>query len=100
MRTLSTTLLAEQKKATVTPYVRVYLLSADGLTSYTFTAADNPSRLYSVTHRGEPYGSIAIIRLKNNNYFFNAKDLRGYRVTIGWGAVTSAGDEHSDSAYL
>jgi len=100
MRTLSSTLLAEQKKSSVTPYVRVYLEDASGIISYTFTTADTPTRLYSVRHIEEPYGGVAIIRLRNNDGYFNSRNLRGYKVHIGWGMVTSAGNEYSEPAYL
>lgn len=94
MRDLSETLLAAQKTASVTPYIRVHLVH--GATEYTFALDDSPNRIVDIESREEVFGSYVIVTLLNDDYYFNSKNLRGYLCQIGWGAVTGSGNEYSD----
>jgi hypothetical protein len=48
----------------------------------------------------EPYSHTAEVLLDNADGEFTSRDLRGYRVVIGWGGVTTAGEEYLDSPPL
>lgn len=93
MRTLSSTLLAAQRAASATPYIIVIAEHKSGAPVYYFTTPNN--KVHSMEHREEPYGGEARIRLKNNDQWFSGKDLRGYKIGIGYGYATASGDEYS-----
>lgn len=86
MRTLGSTLITAQGAASRSPYVRLYFDDRNG-TTYTFTTRDATNRIVYVNQWEEPYAGMAIIRLKNHDNYFPARDLRGYSVSVGWGMV-------------
>jgi len=69
---------------------------AHGETGLTFIHG----RILSVEEVREPYTHTAGIVLDNADGALGATDLRGCEVVIGWGAVTSAGEEYCDSPPL
>src|SRR4030042_2757287 len=101
MRILSDELLAAQKSGHVDPYVKSVI--TNGVTTYTF---DNRSiggalnRIRRVISTEEPFGGNAIILLKNSDRYFAAKNLRGYKVTLGFGAKVNGTYEVSNLAPL
>ena len=94
MRSLSTTLLAKQKKKFLTPLVKIVLTS--GATTYTYTK----SRILDINHPEQPYNQKAEVLLDNSDSALNDIDLKGYKAVISCGAITSAGDEYSVFAPL
>ncbi len=78
----------------VDPLVRVVL--SHGMESLTYTR----SRVLMADEIIEPYSHTAELLLDNLGGIFTSKDLRGYHVVIGWGAVSTAGQEHRDSPPL
>jgi len=101
VRTLSDPLKAEQRDKNVSPYISVTLVAPGGSPTYTYTTADSPNRIFKIDSTEALFGSTAqtTIQLKNDDQFFSAKDLRGYKVTIGWGCYTGS-NEKSDAAPL
>lgn len=108
MRTLSAGLLAAQKSATVTPYVKVVITEpVSPYTTYTFDthAIDGAEkRILPIEHYEEPYGGAATIRLANYDQYFGAKNLKGWQVTLGFGAkcwawVSPTGHTDPDNAW-
>lgn len=87
MRSLSDPLIAAQESDSRTPYVYEVFTSKDGNTTYDYTA-----RELSTIENILPYSGEAIITLRNND--LAVADIRGYWVEIGWGAVTSSGNEY------
>lgn len=101
MRTLSAELTTAQQAKAVTPYLKAVV--TDGVTTYTFDnlgidGADR--RIRSVEGIEEPYGGNAVIRLKNSDQYFAAKNLKGWNVTFGWGAKVNGTYEVSNVAPL
>ncbi|MFC2008628.1 hypothetical protein ACFLUT_01040, partial [Chloroflexota bacterium] len=90
----SETLKAALAQPGVEPLVRVLL--THGETTYTY----NRIRILSAEESQEPYSHTAELVLDNADGEFTSKDLRGYQIVIGWGAVTSDGSEHCDSPPL
>jgi len=82
MRTLSAALIAKQKVASVVPYVKFKLTSADGGTTY-----DYPTRVLTLEHHEEPYNEFATVVLDNHDRDV-ADDLRGYWVQVAYGYIT------------
>ena len=97
MRTIDALLLAEQKLYTATPLTRVHLISADAGTTYTFRTDDSPTRIFAVTQREECWGGRARVQLKNTDHYFKTKNLRGYKVQIGWGYDCAAATDYSNA---
>ncbi len=94
MRTLSATLLAKQKTGIGVPYIRVYLVAKAGTPIYDYT-----TRLLYLQHREEPFGGDANVGLDNSDLLL-ASNMKGYKLTLGYGYVTGAGNEYSNSAPL
>jgi len=91
---MTETLEAALRQSTIDPLVRVVLtLGEDSLTYVR-------GRILSTEEQLEPYSHTAEVLLDNSDGEFTSKDLRGYRVVIGWGAVTTAGEEYLDSPPL
>jgi len=91
---MTETLEAALRQPTIDPLVRVVLTL--GGESLTYTR----ERILSAEERQEPYSHTAEVVLDNVDGEFTSKDLRGYRVVIGWGAATVVGDEYLDSPPL
>mgnify|MGYP001100845466 CR=1 FL=1 len=88
--TLSTAL----RQSTIEPLVRIVLTL--GETSLTCSR----SRILAVEETMEPYTHTAEVLLDNADGELTDRDLRGYQVVLGWGAVTSTGEEYVDSPPL
>jgi hypothetical protein len=67
--------------------------------AYTFTTTDTDNRILSVNQKEQSDGGMAVIVLRNEDGYFNDKNLLGYQAKIDWGAVTSAGNEYATSPY-
>jgi hypothetical protein len=85
MRTLSTTLTTAQEAITNTSYIYLNINSTD-----------YSSRLLSLEHVEEPYREQAIIVLDNHDRALDIDtvDLRGKQFYIGYGYVTTSGNEY------
>ncbi len=57
-------------------------------------------RILSADETAEPYGHTAELLLDNADGELTGSDLRGYDAVIGWGAITSVGEEYLDSPPL
>jgi len=91
---MTETLDAALRRSIIDPLVRAVLtLGGESLTCAR-------GRILSTEEQLEPYSHTAEVLLDNSDGEFTSKDLRGYRVVIGWGAVTAAGDEYLDSPPL
>ncbi len=91
---MTATLEAALREASIDPLVRVALsLGEDILTV-------DRGRVLSLQETLEPYSHVAEVLLDNADGAFTSRDLRGYRVVLGWGAVTPAGEEYLDSPPL
>ena len=95
MKTLSTTLTDAQKKGGK-PYLKV-VMTFTGKTTYTF---EHPGRILTIEHDEEPYNETVRIVLHNADRYLTDIDLHGYKVVIGYGFKTSAGDEYANSNEL
>jgi len=91
MRTLSSTLLATQKKATRHSAVKVVV------GSYTFYSGE---RVLSCTEEEYPFGKVSHILLDNSDQYLTDINLKGNAVTPSWGFVTEDGKEYSAAAPL
>ncbi len=91
---MTETLDSALQESVIEPLVRVVV--SRGASSFTYYR----DRIRSAEETAEPYSHTAELVLDNSDGEFTAKDLRGYRVVIGWGAVTAAGDEYLDSPPL
>ena len=87
MRNLSAPLITAQQAATRTPYIYQLFTSKDGNTTYDYTA-----RELSIIENILPYEGEAVITLRNND--LGVVDIRGFWIEIGWGDVTSGGNEY------
>lgn len=97
MRSLSSTLLAEQRKASYTPYIRIYLPNYSGGTDLTSYCKEG-------VHTEQVFGGGASLKLVDLSswYFVSGDpiDLRGQQVNIGYGFVLSGGNEYSEAGPL
>ena len=87
MRTLGATLTTAQQANAVKPYIKV--VANYGETTYTFDTHgyDGASkRIKGVEATEEPYGGRATILLDNSDAYFLSKNLKGYDITLSWGA--------------
>lgn len=89
--------IAEQKKDTYTPYVRVYLVKGS---EYTYTTNDANNIIKSVEQKQEPYKEIVNIVLDNSDETFTNLDLRGYLVYLGFGFVIDGTPDYINQPYL
>lgn len=111
MRVLNADLTTSQQAASAIPYIRLELISRDQVTVLTYTTADATNRIISVKAAegfegasirqtqgpdGRPIAIAAEIVLQNNDNEFTSKDLRGYKINIGWGFNTASGDRYSE----
>jgi len=94
MRTISNTLLAAQKSASMNPLYKIVLTK--GATSYTHDKA----RILPSAHDEEPYSNKATIVLSNHDGALDDIDFKGYKGVISYGAISSAGEEYSATAPL
>ena len=99
MRTLTSTLLAEIRKSSYTPYVQIALIPLTGGT-LTYATNDATDRIISVVHNEARFAVgdtrfAAIIRLNNYDQHFKTKTLEGYKVKISNGAIVSGSPESS-----
>ncbi len=104
MRTLSTTLLTNQKSMNPQPRSRIVL--TQGVNTYTYygdrltRSVDN--RIRKIDHDEDgAWSQRATITLANDDRVLNALSLYGYKAVIGKGAYDAvAGEEYSDKAPL
>ena len=94
MRTLTSTLEAEQQKASIDPLIKIVLTHGD--TEHTFDL----ERILDSSHTEEPYSQKLELTLDNSDGVLTGLDLKGYKGVISYGAVTDDGDEYSDCAPL
>ena len=101
MRTLSDPLKAEQRDANVNPYIQVVLTPPGAGTVITIKTSDAIPRIRKIESTEGLWGSTGqtTITLRNSDQYFSGKDLRGYKVEIGWGAITTS-EEYSEQAPL
>jgi len=78
MRSISSALQSAQESTSSTPYVWIFLTSADGGTQYNYS-----DRLIQLEHTEEPYNDSATIILYDNDGGIG--DLLGYWLQIGYG---------------
>jgi len=100
MRTLSANGTAEQKAASVDPYVKLTFLSRDGGTTRSYAWDDATNRIISVfqAEARDNENSIVttdgqfscIIRLRDADNSLGVLDWEGYRVYVDWGHIISA----------
>lgn len=88
-REITDTQLAAQVAASNTPYIRIYINSVD-----------YSSRLLALEHHEEAYRDRAIIVLRNDDLALSDVDFTGQQFKIGYGHVTAASDEYSETADL
>jgi len=91
---LTETLAGALSGSGIDPLVRAALTL--GATTHTYSR----TRLLAVEETMEPYSHTAEVLLDNADGELTEKDLRGYRLVLGWGAVTPAGEEYVDSPPL
>ncbi len=94
MRTLSATLLAAQKEASVSPLARITL--THGVDKLVLGTA----AILSIKHTEDPYTHKAEAVLDNSGGAFTGNDYKGWQVVISYGVVTPSGDEYSGCALL
>ena len=95
MRTLSTTLLAEQKKGSYTPLEKI-VLTLSGETTQTYKT----ERILDLVHIEQSPWQSAIVLLDNSDNALTDLDLKGYQGIISHGMKTSEGEEYSATALL
>jgi hypothetical protein len=96
MRALSARLNTAQTSAVRIPYFRMVFTSQT--TGATKDCSGTTSRVESITHTESAYGGIAKIILNNSD--LGVPDLRGYYVEIGYGDVTTTGNEYAATPRL
>lgn len=94
MRWESGTLIAEQKKMTVEPWPEIVLTQGESSHSFYRT------RMNYLEHKEQPFSHTAKLVLENTDKDLGEIDLKGYEAKIGWGLVTSEGEETSETAPL
>lgn len=90
MRTLSSTLSAEQKKLKYIPLHKI-VLTKSGQTTQTYAT----SRILESKYIEQPGSQTAQVILNNSDGALTSLNLRGYQGVISNGATTSSGDEYS-----
>lgn len=86
MKTLTATLLEEQKADSRDPYLKVVV------GDYTF----GTDRIIKLVHEQQPFSDKATIFLDNSDDYLTDKNLKGNTVTMGLGLVTGSGNEYID----
>jgi len=94
VRTLTETLNAAQKAASVDALVKIAL--THGESSHTYTR----DRILDINHTEEPYTQRAELKLDNSDGALTSLDLKGYQGVISYGAATGTGEEYSACAPL
>jgi hypothetical protein len=92
MRTLSSSLLAAQKKLHVKPLAKIVL--THGATTYTYTKA----RILDATETEDGSLQSCEVVLANGDRELTDIDLRGFKGIISFGLVTLSAEEYSDCA--
>lgn len=95
MRLISSTLLKAQQAKSVSPLIKI-TLSLVGQTDIILTK----DKILDINHIEEPYSHRCELTLENADAYFTNKDLKGWRASINYGCVTSAGEEYSACAPL
>ena len=96
MRTVTGTLETAQTAASRVPYIHLLFTSQDGTTTYDYSGST--SRLLKIYHVESPYSGYATVTLNNND--LAVPDLRSYWTEIGYGDVTSGGNEYEATPRL
>lgn len=102
MRKITSTLKSAQFASSVQPYIHLWLTHYDELGTGNYTSynmSSDTNRLLYLEHVEEPYGGSATIVLTNHEHYY-PDDFVGYHTQIGYGAVTSAGNEYEETARL
>ena len=95
MRTLDSALLAAQKQGLLSPKPKL-VLSKAGESDVTYTE----SRFLSINQEEQPYRFNAKVVLDNSDGGLTSLDFKGWKATLYWGLVTTAGKKYSDTAPL
>ena len=90
MHTLSASQATAQLQEDRTPYIRLVFTGG-----YDFSFNGSDDRVVSIEHNEQAYSGDATIILQNEDG--EVPDLRGCAVDIGWGDVTTSGNEYVDS---
>ena len=96
MKSASGTLATAQTAPVRTPYIHCVFTNMDDAS--TFDCSGATSRIIEISHTEGAYAGGATIILEN--YDRGVPDLRGYYVEIGYGDVTSGGNEYSATPRL
>jgi len=88
MRDISSTQKAAQESTSATPYIFVRIDSAN--------YSSNTGKLLGIEHHELQYSSDAVIILRNDDRSLDDVDLVGQDVGVGYGHVTSVGNEYED----
>jgi len=93
-RSVSETFLAAQNAATNTPYCKLVFTSKDGGTTVDLSTDSSAygNRILLIDHTEEPYDDYATVILRNADRAI--PNIKGYWTEIGYGYVTSAGNEY------
>ena len=89
MRVIDGLLANEQRQASATPSV--------GVTIAGNIVSDSRARLLSLRHEERPWGGGATIVLDNSDKEIGNRELRGAKVTIGYGYVVGGSGEESNA---
>lgn len=93
MHTLTAELIAAHQNPTAVPYVRlVFTKRSDGST------LDLTARWLRIEHELTQYGGVAVISFENHD--LSITNLKGYYVDIGYGYVTTTGNEYQNTPRL
>jgi hypothetical protein len=93
-RSLSATFITAQQAVSNTPYFKLLFTSHDGLTTVDLSSDSSTygDRIQLIDHSEEAYDDYATIILRNEDRLI--PNLKGYWVEIGYGYVTTAGNEY------
>lgn len=89
--------IAEQKKKAYIAYVRL-LFEKSGEDDIVYTTADSTNIIKRVDQLQEPYREQANILLSNASQALTDVDLRGYKMTIGFGFVINGSPDYINQA--
>lgn len=95
MRSLSDSLKAAMQSLSIDFLVKIQL--THGVSSYIY----DQTRILEISPEEEqPYSHTARVVLDNSDGALTNLDLKGYKAVISWGAVTTSGNEYSDTPPL
>ena len=92
MRYITPAFEATQIASTRTSYIHLLFTSANAGTTYDYSSDQQGSRILLIDHSEEQYNDYAIIVLRNNDR--TVPNMIGYWTEIGYGYVTTTGNEY------